>query len=101
MSKTSKSGGRSPMKRHCSQMACTKRMRDSWYRKPVNFSHMEERTMTHGHFLVRVSKGVVVAAGVVFLGALLSGTGFTAEQGEETSVLLAKLPQSKHSLADG
>lgn len=57
--------------------------------------------MTHGNFLTRVSKGVVVAAGVVFLGALLSGTGLTAEQGEETSALLAKLPQSKRSLADG
>ncbi len=57
--------------------------------------------MTPGNFLARVGKGVVVAAGVVFLGAFLSGTGRTAEQGEETSVLLAKLTQSKHSLADG
>jgi len=57
--------------------------------------------MAHGNFLVRVSKGVVVTASVVFLGALLSGTGLTAEQEEETSALLAKLPPSKHSLADG
>ena len=57
--------------------------------------------MTQGNFLARVSKGVVVTAGIVFLGALLSGAGLMAEQEEETSALLAKLPQSKHSLADG
>jgi hypothetical protein len=57
--------------------------------------------MAHRNFLARVSRGVAIAAGVVFLGALLSGTGLTAEQGEETSTLLAKLSQSKHSLADG
>ena len=57
--------------------------------------------MTQRNFLVRVSRGVAIAASVVFLGAFLSGTGLTAEQEEETSALLAKLPQSKHSLADG
>jgi hypothetical protein len=57
--------------------------------------------MAQRNFLVRVSRGVVVAASVVFLGALLSGTGLTAEQEEETSALLAKLPQSKHLLAEG
>jgi len=57
--------------------------------------------MAHKNFLARASKGVAIAAGVVFLGVLLSGTGLTAEQEEETSALLAKLPQSKHSLADG
>ncbi len=57
--------------------------------------------MTHRTFLAKVGKGVVVAAGIVSLGALLSGTDLTAEQGEETISLLAKLPQSKLSLADG
>ena len=57
--------------------------------------------MAQRNFLIRVSKGIVVAASVVFLGALLSGIGRTAEQEKETSALLAKLSQSKHSLADG
>ena len=57
--------------------------------------------MIQRNFLARVSRGVAIAASVVFLGALLSGTGFTAEQEKETNALLAKLPQSKHSLADG
>lgn len=57
--------------------------------------------MARRSVLARVSKGVVVAASVVVLGALLSGTGLTAEQEDETSALLAKLSQSKHSLTDG
>src|SRR5262245_29716986 len=57
--------------------------------------------MTQRNILAQGSRGVAIAAGVVFLGALLSGTGLTAKQEEETSALLATLPQSKHSLADG
>src|SRR5437867_1698089 len=83
------------------QRARTTRSRGTWSQKPLNFSHTEERTMRHRNFPARVRKGVVVAVGVVFLGALLSGTALTAEQAEETSALLAKLAQSKHSLADG
>ena len=57
--------------------------------------------MTHGTFLAGASKGVVIAAGVVFIWAFLSGNGLTAELEKEGSALRAKLPQSKHSLADG
>ncbi len=57
--------------------------------------------MAHKNFLARVGKGIVVAAGVVFLGAFLSGTGLTAEHKEEASALLTKLSQTKHSLAAG
>src|SRR5262245_58809384 len=101
MSKTSKSGGRSPLKRRWSRQTGIRRVRETSSEKLVKFSHTEERTMAHGNVLVRVSTEIVVAAGVVFLGALLSGTGLTAEQEDETSALLANLPQSKHSLADG
>jgi hypothetical protein len=57
--------------------------------------------MAQRNFLARTSKEIAIAAGVVFLWELLSNTGFTAEHKEESSALLAKLPQSKHSLADG
>jgi len=44
---------------------------------------------------------LIVAAGIVFLGALMGGPGLAAQYKEESGNLLAKLKESKHSLADG
>ncbi|MBI3990246.1 MAG: PepSY domain-containing protein [candidate division NC10 bacterium] len=58
--------------------------------------------MTRWTFLTRIGKGVIVAAGVVFLGTLMSGPSLAAEyKEEETRVLLSRLKDSKHSLVDG
>lgn len=57
--------------------------------------------MTRWTFLTRIGKGLLVAAGVLFLGALMGGPGLAAQYKEESGNLLAKLKESKHSLADG